>query len=110
GNDCQTTGDADDIASFLFQTFTKVVPSIPRFDGCGNNLQTPTEQCDDGNFNQFDSCPATCTIAACTPTATPLTATVHIATATATAATIELDYPEGKVSLPGTGFDPASIQ
>jgi cysteine-rich repeat protein len=109
-NDCQTTEDASDIASFLFQTFTKVVPSLPRFDGCGNNLQTPSEQCDDGNTNQFDSCPSTCTIAACTPTATPQTVTVHLATATATAATIELDYPEGKVSLPGTGFDPASIQ
>ena len=110
GNDCQTTGDASDIASFLFQTFSKVVPALPRFDGCGNNLQTPSEQCDDGNFNQFDSCPATCTIAACTPTATPQTVTVHLAVATATAATIELDYPEGKVSLPGTGFDPPSIQ
>jgi cysteine-rich repeat protein len=110
GQDCQTTGDASNVASFLFQTFTKMVPSLPRFDGCGNNLQTPSEQCDDGNFNQFDSCPATCTIAACTPTATPQTVTVHLADGTATAATIELDYPEGKVSLPGTGFDPASIE
>jgi cysteine-rich repeat protein len=110
GNDCQTTGDADNVASFLFQTFTKVVPALPRFDGCGNNLQTPSEQCDDGNFNQFDSCPSTCTIAACSPTATTQDVTVHLAAATATAATIELDYPEGKLSLPGTGFDPASIE
>jgi cysteine-rich repeat protein len=110
GNDCQTTDDAADVASFLFQTFTKVVPSLPRFDGCGNNLQTPSEQCDDGNFNQFDSCPSTCTIAACSPTATTQDVTVHLAAATATAATIELDYPEGKLSLPGTGFDPASIE
>jgi cysteine-rich repeat protein len=110
GNDCQTTDDANDVASYLFQTFTKVVPSLPRFDGCGNSLQTPSEQCDDGNFNNIDSCPSTCQIAACTPTATPVTATVHLAVATATAATIEIDYPEGKVSLPGTGFDPPSIE
>jgi cysteine-rich repeat protein len=105
GNDCQTTGDGEFLSGEIFRTFLRVVPSIPRFDGCGNTLITPGESCDDGNTAHFDSCPSDCTIDACTPTANPRPVTVVINDMSVASLTIELDYPEGKVSLPGTGFE-----
>jgi cysteine-rich repeat protein len=105
GNDCQTTGDGEFLSGEVFRTFLRIVPSIPRFDGCGNGLITTGETCDDGNTAHFDSCPSDCTIDACTPTANPRPVTVVINDVNVASVTIELDYPEGKVSLPGTGFE-----
>jgi cysteine-rich repeat protein len=109
-NDCQTTGDAPDLSSEVFRTFGRVTPLVPRFDGCGNGLVTTSapfsvESCDDGNTENFDSCPSDCTIDACTPTANPQPVTVVINDPTVAGIAINLDYPEGKVTLPGLGFE-----
>jgi cysteine-rich repeat protein len=106
GVGCLTTGDAEDVGADAFRSYLRVVPSMPRFDGCGNGLVvTPAENCDDGNADNFDGCPSDCKIDACTPTSNPQPVTVKISDPGAAAVTIELDYPEGKVSLPGTGFE-----
>ncbi len=104
-NDCQTTGDGEFLASEVFRTFQRIVPSVARFDGCGNGLIVGGETCDDGNFGNFDNCPADCTVSTCTPTAAAQPVTVTINNPTAAQATIELDYPENLVSLPGVGFE-----
>jgi cysteine-rich repeat protein len=103
GNDCQVTGEVNDLTSSIFSTFTRIVPNMPRFDGCGNGLVTSGESCDDGNTTHFDGCPSNCVIAACTPTSNPRPVRVVINDSTVASVIIELDYPEGKVSLPGTG-------
>jgi cysteine-rich repeat protein len=116
--DCINTADGTTLAGYQFQLFNLVTPNVPRLDGCGNGLVTngmsgtTVETCDDGNTNNFDGCPSDCVVDACTPTATPRTATLVIAgpdVANVASLTVELDYPEGKVELPGTGFGPASI-
>jgi cysteine-rich repeat protein len=111
-NDCQTTGDGEFLSSEVFRTFQRLAPLMPRLAGCGNGLVTssaggafPVETCDDGNIVNFDSCPSDCTIDACTPTSNPRPVTAVISDATAAVVTIELDYPEGKVNLPGLGFE-----
>lgn len=109
-NDCQTTGDGEFLSSEVFRTAQRLTPLMPRLAGCGNGLVTTSapfavETCDDGNLEQFDSCPSDCSIDACTPTANPRPVTAVISDMTAAVATIEIDYPEGKVSLPGLGFE-----
>lgn len=63
------------------------------------------ETCDDGNHSDNDACPADCRIDACTPVTTtqrfvsvqfepPLGALIA-------GMTVLVDYPEGKVDLPG---------
>jgi cysteine-rich repeat protein len=110
GADCQTTGDANLIAGRVNGSFGRITPSIPRFDGCGNGLITAGETCDDFNEVDFDTCPADCTIAACTPTANPQPATLTVNRSDVASVIVELDYPEGIVSLPGTGFSPDVVQ
>jgi len=107
GNDCQTTGDASVVAGRLSGQFGRILPSIPRFDGCGNGLITGGETCDDANGDDFDICPGDCTIDACTPTATAQPATLVVSRDDLASVIVELDYPEGAVSLPGTGFSAA---
>jgi hypothetical protein len=116
--DCVNTADGTTLGGYLFQNFNLVTPNIPRFDGCGNGLVTNgmagtnVETCDDSNTNNFDNCPSDCLVDACTPTATPRNATLVIAGPDAlnvASVTIDLDYPEAKVDLPGTGFGVASI-
>jgi cysteine-rich repeat protein len=108
GNDCQVTGEANDLSSALFTAFSKIAPNMPRADGCGNNLVTSGESCDDGNTDHFDACPSDCTIDPCTPTATPRPVRITVSDANVASVLIELDYPEGKISLPGTG-DTANV-
>ncbi|MGH7894050.1 MAG: hypothetical protein ACREQL_05230 [Candidatus Binatia bacterium] len=75
--------------------------------GCGNGVTSGGETCDDSNNSDNDSCPADCRIDACTAVATsqrfvqvrfepPLGALVA-------GITVLVDYPEGKVDLPGNG-------
>ena len=73
--------------------------------GCGNGLITGSETCDDGNTDDMDSCPSDCIVDACTPNPlSDLTATVTFAGSEAVAGiTVFVDYPEGKVSIPGSG-------
>jgi cysteine-rich repeat protein len=103
-NDCQTTGDGEFLSSEVFRTYQRLAPLAPRSAGCGNGLTTSGESCDDGNTAQFDSCPSDCTIDACTPNTNPRPVTVTINDMTVAGVLLEIDYPEGKVSLPGLGF------
>ena len=78
---------------------------------CGNRQITAPETCDDGNLVDEDFCPSDCTVDFC---ALPLggTRTVTLVTSRPdlSAVTVNLDYPEGKVSLQGIGGDiPAGI-
>jgi cysteine-rich repeat protein len=75
-----------------------------RTTGCGNGLIFGTETCDDGNTSDNDSCPSDCIVDACTPVvASDRTVAVNFAGgANVGAITILLDYPDGKVSLPGS--------
>jgi hypothetical protein len=119
GPDCIATADGATLAGYVFFLTNTIIPNIPRSNGCGNGLVTNgsggtlNETCDDGNLENFDSCPADCKVDACTPTASPRSATLVISGADAlnvAALTVELDYPEGKIDLPGSGFGVASIQ
>ena len=74
---------------------------------CGNNAVEPGETCDDGNRVDGDSCPSTCRIETCT--VVPATARVFTVNFTRPAGadvagiTVLVDYPEGKVGIPGSG-------
>lgn len=73
--------------------------------GCGNGLVVPPETCDDGNTDDMDNCPSDCIIDACTPEAlTDVPVRVDFAGSENVAGiTVFVDYPEGKVSIPGSG-------
>ena len=81
---------------------------------CGNNNVEGSETCDDGNTSNNDACPGDCIVDACTPIAATnrqasisFDAPVGVGVA---GMTVLLDYPEGKVSLPGSGGSiPAGI-
>jgi cysteine-rich repeat protein len=80
--------------------------------GCGNGLLVAPETCDDGNTSDDDSCPSDCIVDSCTPnTGTDVVATVTVGgNDDIGAVTILVDYPEGKVSIPGSGSSiPAGI-
>ena len=83
-----------------------------RTSGCGNGLIVPPETCDDGNTDDMDSCPSDCVVDPCDPTPlSDLTYDVTFAGSEAVAGmTVFIDYPEGKVSIPGSGGNvPAGI-
>ena len=73
--------------------------------GCGNGLLVAPETCDDGNTDNADACPSDCIVDPCTPMGgTDVPATVTIAGSNDIGAvTVLVDYPEGKVSILGSG-------
>lgn len=78
---------------------------------CGNGNQEEGEDCDDGNTSNADTCPADCTIDPCTPVAgagpiASVNFTVPLGIDVA-GLSVLVDYPEGKVSLPGSGASAA---
>ena len=74
---------------------------------CGNGNIEEGEDCDDNNASNADTCPADCTIDPCTPVAGPgPIASVNFAAPLGidvAGVSVLVDYPEGKVSLPGSG-------
>lgn len=106
GNDCTTTGDGGTQVGEAQDVVRLQTVATPRFDGCGNRLVIAPETCDDGNAEHFDNCPTDCTVDFCSPiTGSSRTVTLVTSTADLAAITVNLDYPEGKVSLPGIGGD-----
>ncbi len=87
--------------------FNPIASSLPPVaPACGNGIIEPGETCDDGNTVNGDSCPSDCVIQSCTPGATTRTFTVSFSGSTNVAGIqVLLDYPEGKVSIPGSGGD-----
>jgi cysteine-rich repeat protein len=74
-----------------------------RTTGCGNGLIVGAETCDDGNRSDNDSCPSDCIIDACTPEGgSNRTVAIRFAGANVGAVTLLLDYPEGKLHIPGS--------
>ena len=75
---------------------------------CGNGVVDPGETCDDGNRLDDDACPSNCVIAACTLEAgssVPIDIVVNPSPDGPGVAGVIffLDYPEGKIGLPGSG-------
>jgi cysteine-rich repeat protein len=73
--------------------------------GCGNTIVTAPETCDDGNNDNNDDCPADCIVDACDPltgTDRPFQVTISSGDQAASV-TVLLDYPEGQISIPGSG-------
>jgi len=86
--------------------------AVCRTEVCGNSIVDVGEACDDGNTVDGDDCPADCTIDACTPVSGSVRgATVNWnAPVSVGSLTVLVDYPEGKVSIPGSGGSvPAGI-
>jgi cysteine-rich repeat protein len=75
--------------------------------GCGNGLIVAPETCDDGNTVDGDNCPANCIIEACQPIdGSDRTVAVDFGSgggSNVAGLTLLVDYPEGKVSIPGSG-------
>jgi cysteine-rich repeat protein len=75
--------------------------------GCGNGVQTVGESCDDGNTSNNDSCPADCLVDACAPvggSSQMFTVSFAVSGGVGVASiSVLLDYPEGKISIPGSG-------
>jgi hypothetical protein len=118
---CDTTGDATSIQAQVAPFVERVVAGTPRNDGCGSGVVIAPETCDDANAVNEDACPSDCKVDACTPnTGTDVPFTVSFSSAKPVGAiTVFVDYPEGKVSLPGSGgsfppgtydFDNFSVQ
>ena len=108
---CDTMDDATTQVGEAQDVVRIQTANTPRFDGCGNRLARAPETCDDGNTENFDFCPSDCTVDFC---ALPLGGTRNVVLVTSrtdlSSVTVNLDYPEGKVSLQGIGGDiPAGI-
>jgi len=80
----------------------------PKSAVCGNGRVEPGETCDDGNTKDGDVCPSKCRIEVCQPTSTRFDVSVSVALPADVpvgGVVVLLDYPEGRVSLPGSGHE-----
>lgn len=102
---CKTTGDASTVKLVIDNSGETAVTLLPRNDGCGSGFTNPPETCDDRNLDTFDSCPEDCVVEFCTPDVlSSRLAQISFASDKPVAGiTIALDYPEGKVSILGSG-------
>jgi cysteine-rich repeat protein len=91
-------------------TTTTTLPGL-----CGNRTVDPGETCDDGPTNGLpgDACPANCLIEACTPLLeSQRTFTVHFTPPPGKlvqGVTVFVDYPEGQVTILGSGNEPSVL-
>lgn len=102
--ECDSAPEAGDGVCDLANDGTTCSPNC-RLPGCGNGLVEVGETCDDGNTDDGDSCPSTCVIEACEANpGSDFSVDVTFAGSDEVAAlTVFIDYPEGKVSIPGSG-------
>lgn len=70
---------------------------------CGNHQVVAPETCDDGDTDDRDFCPSDCQVDFCDPSNDEIVVRIDTTNADLAALTLFLDYPEGAVSLPGTG-------
>jgi cysteine-rich repeat protein len=138
-NDCITTGDSAPVETQTETALRNLVPLLTcgnsvvgfgencddgnrtggdgcsafcRTEVCGNSIVDVGESCDDGNTIDGDDCPGDCVIDACSPISGSVRgATVNWnAPVSVGSLTVLVDYPEGKVSIPGSGGSvPAGI-
>jgi cysteine-rich repeat protein len=86
---------------------------------CGNgSIEGPFETCDDGNMADEgtvhtippDACPASCRVEPCSSTSGTVSVSVNFSSTSSIAGyTIFVDYPEGKVVIPGSGQPAAGV-
>jgi cysteine-rich repeat protein len=102
---CDVVGNKDMVVTLVNGFAEKAVAGIPRKDGCGSGVTLAPETCDDGNTANTDACPSDCTIDTCTPAAATDKRWVLSYTSSKTLASLSvfIDYPEDKVTLPGSG-------
>lgn len=72
---------------------------------CGNSIITLPETCDDGNLLLDDNCPEDCRIEQCEPTTGEQSLTIVSSRPDLTSILVLLDYPDGRMEIPGLGFD-----
>ncbi len=72
-------------------------------DGYVDSEGPDLESCDDGNREHFDSCPSDCRVEFCAATGAVREVTIVTSTPDLASIILNLDYPEGKVNLVGTG-------
>jgi cysteine-rich repeat protein len=104
---CDVVGNADAVVTQVVAFAEKAVTGIPRRDGCGSGVVIAPETCDDGNTVNTDACPSDCIIDSCTPNSgsdDPWTVTYTSPGGKPVGSlTVFVDFPENKLSLPGTG-------
>jgi hypothetical protein len=111
-SDCQSVGRCTGNAAQCLVAAT----DCPAGQGCcGNRTVDPGETCDDGNFvgGKGDFCPATCSIASCTPVAASSFG-IHVTYTHPPGTTISglgifVDYPEGKIRNAMKGTPPFGV-
>jgi cysteine-rich repeat protein len=87
----------------------------PQGPVCGNHIVEAGETCDDGNTVNGDACPSNCVIQSCNAisgTDRPVSVRFSVppGSPVVEGITVLVDYPEGKVSIPGSGGSiPAGI-
>lgn len=72
---------------------------------CGNGIISLPETCDDMNLTSGDNCPDTCQINQCEPTGDPQSLTIVSSRPDLTSILLLLDYPDGRMEVPGLGTD-----
>jgi cysteine-rich repeat protein len=74
---------------------------------CGNGITTLPETCDSGPGQNCANCncPQDCQIEQCVPTGATQSLTIVSSRPDLTSILLLLDYPEGRVEIPGLGFD-----
>jgi cysteine-rich repeat protein len=91
-------------------------PTPVSAEGCGNGEidLVGGETCDDGNTEEGDDCPANCRIATCEPSEATFTVRFDFDTIPADlfiqGGQLFVRYPDGVVSVPGTGSDPPVVE
>jgi cysteine-rich repeat protein len=102
---CVTTGDAGSTQTAVVAFVEQALVVTPRNDGCGSGFTIAPETCDDGNLVNTDNCPSDCTVDPCTPdVGSDDTWVVQFSSPKPIAAArVFVDYPEGKVNIPGSG-------
>lgn len=102
---CDTNGDAASVQAFIGPFVEFSLAGIPRNDGCGSGVTLAPETCDDGNTTNSDSCPGDCIVDACTPNSGSDDSWTVAFSSTKNVAAIKVfvDYPEGKLSILGSG-------
>jgi cysteine-rich repeat protein len=102
---CDVVGNKDNVVTLVNGFAEKAVAGIPRKDGCGSGVVVAPETCDDGNTINTDACPSDCAIETCTPA--PGTDKRWVLSFTSSkpvgSLSVFIDYPEDKVTLPGSG-------
>ena len=74
---------------------------------CGNGTVEAGETCDDGNTLDGDACPSNCRIETCTPVlgSNRTFSVTYSASGDLAGIKVLVNYPEGQVSIPGSGND-----